>query len=186
MVDGFIKRKIMRLDKFDYSQAGPYFLTLCVFNKQNLFGFITPQGDLELSPAGTMVKRTWQGLPEHIPGLVIDEFIVMPDHLHAIIGFIDERTWRAHRPATTESEAVELAEIEFKVQEVSDIVRRFKNQTQREYRRGVNLHNWKPYQGRLWQRGFWDRIIRNEKDLQAHREYIYNNATKWHLDHNIQ
>ena len=230
MTDDFIERKIMRLDNFDYSQAGPYFLTLCVFNKQDLFGSITPQGKLELTPAGEMVKRTWEGLPDFIPGLILDEHIVMPDHFHAIIGFVSPHIngaprpvntdtlnledwraprpaktdalnledwraprpaktdalnledWRAPRPATTGAEVDQSTETGTKVLHVSDIVRRFKNQTIREYRRGIEASGWNPYQGKLWQRGFWDRIIRNEQDPQAHRGYIYNNVAKKYLE----
>jgi len=182
MDSGFAKRAIMRMDNYDYTQAGPYFLTICLYNKQQLLGRITGQSGLTHTPAGRMIHQVWMNMPRYNPGLVLDEFIVMPDHFHAIIGFVDPKIWRAHWPATTDCEVDSLESLDAKQLHVSDIVRRFKNQTIKQYKKGVEQEGWPPYSRQLWQRGFWDRIIRNERDLQNHREYIYNNVAAKHLD----
>ena len=176
------KRAAMRLEHFDYTQGGPYFLTICLQRRTPLLGKITDRGSVALNPFGVMITTVWRAMPEYNPGLILDEFIVMPDHFHAIIGFVDPHIWRALWPATTDAEVDQDDSKKFSRLSVSKIVGRFKLQTLKHYRQGVTESGWPTYAGQLWQRGYWDRIVRSERDLQSHREYIYNNVWKKHLD----
>jgi putative transposase len=159
------QRKTMRLPGFDYGKGHIYFITLCTHVRARLFGLSTAER-IVLFPAGEMVGATWQALPAFIPGLLLDENIVMPDHFHAILALIDPQDGRGPSPAPT----------------LADVVRRFKGQVLREYRKGVDSGLWKPYNEHLWQRGYHEHVIRDDDDLQAHREYIVNNPRRWQMD----
>jgi putative transposase len=129
-----VVRKRRRLRDFDYSTDGGYFVTVCSHNRLALF-----TGD-----AKTDVENELSAIETRFPGATLDEFIVMPDHVHAILMF--------------SSCGVTLPRI----------IQAFKSLCTARLRvRGVT--------GRIWQRGYYDRIIRNEIELAALREYIHNN-----------
>ena len=77
-------RRSIRLHGYDYALAGAYFITACTQGRARLFGEIV-EGRMRLNAAGDMVWRIWNDMPSHYPGIDIDEFIVMPDHIHAIV-----------------------------------------------------------------------------------------------------
>src|SRR5258708_22674252 len=81
------QRKSIRLQGFDYSLAGAYFVTICTHGKRCLLGSIVGKS-VELSPAGEIVQAVWNSLPERFPRLVLDEFLIMPNHVHAVLGFV--------------------------------------------------------------------------------------------------
>ena len=158
-------RKRLRLPGFDYGKGHVYFITLCTHNRSRLFGSITAQR-ITPSPAGEMLADAWHGLPAFIPGLLLDAYVVMPDHFHAILALIDPEDGRGHSPAPT----------------LAEVVRRFKGQVMREYRKSVDGGLWEPYNKHLWQRSYHEHVIRDDDDLQAHREYIVNNPRKWQME----
>lgn len=84
-------RKSLRLKNYDYSQEGAYFVTLCIQDKEKLFGDIE-MGKINLSNAGKMIQKTWKEIPIYYNGIYLDEFIIMPNHIHGIIIIHNENT----------------------------------------------------------------------------------------------
>jgi putative transposase len=181
-------RRSMRLRGYDYSQAGAYFITICTQNRERLFGDIvtvgaTPRGCpvAVLNDAGRMVQAVWEEIPMNYAGMDIDEFVVMPNHAHGILvvstavdGQSHEiRNGQARGPAPT----AHIAPLS-----LGDIVHRFKTMTTKRYADGVKQSGWQPFEGRLWQRNYWEHIIRDEMELNRIREYIRNNPGRWNED----
>ncbi|MBS3780838.1 MAG: transposase [Desulfovermiculus sp.] len=159
------RRRSIRLPNYDYSQPGAYFITICVQNHVCLFGKIinTQNGaELELNAQGRMVNAVWNEIPERYPGLDLDEYIIMPNHFHAVVIF----------NACDQGSKYSLP----------DIVHRLKVFTTKRYAEGVKKNGWPGFPGRLWQRNYWERVIRKEKELEAIRDYIHHNPAKWEDD----
>jgi putative transposase len=153
------RRKHLRLAGYDYSLAGGYFITICTHERVNLFGTITVDV-MELSAAGRVVEEEWMRTGQMRSNVILDEFVVMPNHLHAIV-LIDypANGWR--QPDEPR-------------QRLERIVAGFKAACTRrinEIRRGI-----------VWQRSFNDQIIRGEKHLEHPRRYVDNNVRRWALD----
>jgi REP element-mobilizing transposase RayT len=87
-------RQSIRIKGYDYSQAGAYFLTLCTYQRQCLFGEIVG-GAMQLNPYGQVVEDCWQAIPEHFPRIALDVFVVMPNHIHGILLITDEGRGKA-------------------------------------------------------------------------------------------
>lgn len=146
---------------YDYSAAGMYFVTLCAQGRRCLFGDVI--GDsMFLSPAAVMLHRVWKSLPACYPSVSLDEFIVMPNHLHGIV----------------------VLEPTNQGPSLSGVVGRFKAATTTLYARGVTHEGWPLFNQRLWQRGFHDHIIRTESALANIRQYIRDNPRNWANDEN--
>ena len=187
-----MKRKQLRLKGYDYSQAGAYFLTICAVDKFNYFGMIK-EGRMLLNCAGEMVHKIWNELPQEYSGISIDEFIVMPNHIHGIIMInaveagpcarLDKMpiwagTGACHcGPAQGPARTNRLS--------LSDYIHRYKSLTTALYRKYFS-NGPIVFHGKLWQRSFFDHIIRNESDLKCTREYIINNPLTWDLDENYE
>ncbi|MFI2812834.1 MULTISPECIES: transposase [unclassified Microbulbifer] len=159
------RRRRLRLRDYDYSRAGAYFITICTQDRRCLFADIATEG-LPLLAAGRMIWDHWLGLPERFPGLELDEFVVMPNHVHGIFLF----------PA---GESGDKSPVAFTV---SRVIQAFKSFTTNSYIAGVRACGWPRFERRLWQRSFFDRIIRDESEFSFVREYIQNNPAKWELD----
>ena len=160
-------RRSTRLRNFDYGQTCAYFITLCAKNREPLFGRILNK-IVELSPAGQAVAEEWLRTPSIRPGIQLDEWIVMPDHFHAIL-FMDAGIHRengdvgAHRCAPEDKLHRPSRTLGF-------LIAQFKATTTRQ----INEMRGTPGQ-KVWQRGYNDRIIRNEVELDKLRDYIRNN-----------
>jgi len=152
-------RRSIRLRGYDYARGGAYFLTICAQDRACLFADIVA-GDLCLNAAGRMIQSTWQGLPAFYPGVDIDEFVVMPNHVHGIVMVADSPM------------ALSLP----------DLVHRFKTLTTKCYTDGVKGLGWAAFRGRLWQRNYHEHIIRNEDALHCIRQYIADNPSNWPVD----
>ncbi|MCL4503714.1 MAG: transposase [Deltaproteobacteria bacterium] len=155
------KRKPLRLPYFDYSQNGAYFVTICIKNRECLLGKIS-NGEMLLNYLGEIVLQSWLDLPNHYPLIEIDEFTVMPNHCHGVIVMTD--VGAGLKPAPTKPP-------------LSEIIRGFKTFSARK----INLFRRLP--GRpVWQRNFYEHVIRDEKSLNRIREYISTNPRRWELD----
>ncbi|HEY9635304.1 MAG TPA: transposase [Coleofasciculaceae cyanobacterium] len=180
-------RRSIRLKGYDYSNSGAYFVTICVQNRTCLFGEIT-KGLMQLNDAGQMVEKAWLQLPQRFPLIVTDEFVVMPNHFHGIIIItdtvgapfvgalaMDDSVGMGDRagtkPAPTRENLV-----------LGDIVGAFKSITTHQYTIGVYQQNWVPFFKRLWQRNYYENIVRHETALQTFRQYIRNNPRSWESD----
>ncbi len=154
-------RRSIRLKGYDYSQAWAYFVTICIQQRQPLLGQIE-NGLLKPTPAGEMVQIVWDEMPSHYPNIELDAFIVMPNHIHGIILLKAKQI----EPSMT----------------LGDAVQRFKSFTTTKYRQGVYQKQWQPFPGRLWQRNYYEHIIRSEEAYDHIRQYIANNPLSWECD----
>jgi putative transposase len=153
-----------RLKTYDYATAGMYFVTICIKDRIPLLGRIA-DGVMDLSPAGRMVTKIWEAIPEHYLGIEVDAFIAMPTHIHGIV-VIEEQT------SLGDEERLSLP----------DVIQRFKALTTTRYITGVNKQGWPPFPGQLWQTSFFERVIRGARELDQARGYIVENPLKWALD----
>ena len=148
-------RRPLRLRDFDYSSAGAYFVTIDTNDRMQILGELGPTATIVLSDAGRMVDQWWRKLPEKFQSVTLDGYVVMPEHLHGIVLL-------SGGPMTANVDAISL----------SDAVQWFKTMTTNEYFRRVRTDGWTPVRAKLWQRGFYDHVIRGEEDLLEIREYI--------------
>jgi REP element-mobilizing transposase RayT len=158
-------RKLNRLTGYDYSQDGYYFVTVCVKDRKNWLGEIR-DNQMILNQRGRIVLNCWNDLPRHYPNMGLDEFIVMPNHVHGII-IIKNDVGNGLKPFPT------------KLHGLSEFIRAFKTFSSRNINKIIVNH-----ERFRWQKSFHDHIIRNEKDLNNMREYIANNPLKWDEDIN--
>ena len=136
-----------------------------------LFGRVV-DGEMRLNGAGEMVRRVWDGMPGRFPSIGLDEFVVMPNHVHGVI-FLRQVSATEGAPARAPTRGAPT---------FGEVVGAFKSVTTVEYGRGVREAGWQRYDGRLWQRNFFERVIRNERELNLIREYIVNNSRNWDSD----
>jgi REP element-mobilizing transposase RayT len=154
------QRRSPRLQEYDYTQEGAYFVTICSQNRLSLFGEVVADG-IRLNDAGRMVAHYWSRLPEQFPTLDLDAFVIMPNHVHGILILGGETRADIRRSS------------------LSQHMQWFKTVTTNAYVRGVDEARWDSFPGKLWQRSFHDHIIRNERSLNALREYILSNPARW-------
>lgn len=184
-------RRSIRLRGYDYSQAGLYFVTVCAQDRSCLFGEVT-DGEMHLNEAGQMIVAEWEALRVRFPSVGLDEFCVMPNHIHGIVGLSYAVDDGAKRGATTRVAPTETAPspvgaglvpaLSEAAVRLGDVVGAFKSLTTDLYIRGVKNLGWSCFRGRLWQRNYHEHIIRNEKVLDQTRRYILDNPIRWDLD----
>ena len=164
----------IRLKGYDYAQNGAYFITICVQNRVCLFGDIVNQ-KMRLNASGRMVDVQWQQLPNRFNHIKLDEYILMPNHLHGIIivgaGLV---------PAQKEKRATTRVAPTKPI--LGMVVGGFKSITTNKYMNGVQNHDWPPFDKRLWQRNYYEHIIRDDGSLSDIREYIVHNPKNWQQD----
>lgn len=148
-------------------------MTICTNEQRCLFGDIH-EGEMRLNAPGTMVVNALERLNQRFPEVKIDAYTVMPNHIHGIIwlvgaplvGALDHGIRAITRVAPT----------------LGDVVGAFKSITTDEYIHGVKMLKWVPFSGRLWQRNYYEHVIRNENALNALRNYIAANPSQWEND----
>ena len=165
--DPLPKRQSLRLKEYDYAQAGAYFITICAQGRKCLFGDIADD-QMCLNDAGKMLAMLWSDIPNRFLFVEIDAFVVMPNHFHGIIVF----------PDTAGVGSDEMT----KVPPLGDVIAAFKSIATVEYGHGVKTKSWPRFQQRLWQRNYYDHVIRNVKDLDRIRRYIDENPARWAYD----
>lgn len=161
------QRRSIRLPHYDYARCGAYFVTICVHNRIALFGRIVGS-DVCLNEFGQLVCSEWQRTPVVRPNVELDEHVIMPNHLHGIVKIMQPGRGvlpYAHCGPGSPS------------QSLGAIVRGFKAATTKY----INEIRQTPG-ARVWQRNYYEHVIRNEKELERIREYIANNPAQWALD----
>ncbi len=196
-------RRSIRLKGYDYSQAGMYFITMCVQNRECLFGEVI-DGEMILNDAGKMIEKWYRELPNKFSDIESGEYIVMPNHFHCIIinngsnaAAVDVGADPRVCPNVEEIIKKEIA-IEMGGEHVGSpqpgspqpgslqsgsplyrVIQWFKTMTTNEYIRGVKTLDWTPFNKKVWQRDYYEHIIRNDIAYHNITNYIINNPAKW-------
>jgi putative transposase len=180
------RRRSLRLKGYDYGMAGAYFVTISTQDRACLFGDVAA-GAMRLNEAGQMVATLWDGITARLSGVEIDQFVVMPNHLHGILVLTDgdageATTERATtRVAPTNDGPVGAPLVGARVR-LGDVVGAFKSLATTGYIGGVKANGWPEFRGRLWQRNYYEHIIRDEDALNRIRRYIDDNPAGWEFD----
>lgn len=177
-------RRSIRLKGYDYSQPADYFVTICVQRRECLFGQIA-NGEMLPNEVGRMIERWWAKLADKFPSIEKDVYVVMPNHFHGIVmikrqdgppadvgAVLRGRPGPARMPGHPHGGAPALG----------DMMDWFKTMTTNDYIRGVKERGWTPFQRRLWQRGYYEHIVRGEQELDRIREYVATNPARWEQD----
>jgi REP element-mobilizing transposase RayT len=173
-------RKSIRLKGYDYSSPGYYFVTICTQNRVCLFGEII-NGKMQLNDAGNMVDLQWATLPHRFKNIRIDEYSVMPNHFHAILEIVSP----VGTPLVGAPTGMGVAGAGAPTRgapALGEMIGAFQSIVTVEYIRGVKTNNWQSFQKKLWQRNYWEHIIRNDQELMRIRYYIKNNPSNWNCD----
>ena len=193
-------RRSIRLKGCDYSQSGAYFITFCLKDREYLFGKIA-DAEMHLNEAGWMTDKWWQKIPEKFPDIELGEYVIMPNHFHAIVINVgadprvrpEDVDWN-DRIINAENKILDARAVEqllfgSKMHEgehagspLHKIVQWFKTMSTNEYIRGVKQNGWPRFNGKLWQRNYFEHIVRSEKSFHRVAEYIYNNSANWGND----
>jgi len=160
------KRKSLRLKNYDYSQNGMYFVTICSYQKKCFFGRIVDD-EMKLSTVGEIAQRYLVDIPKYYKGVSIDEFIIMPNHIHIVVELSDVVVTEQCSVTTQNNKNYGL---------LSKIVKSYKNAVTKEINKKFGKNNFK------WQRSYYDHIIRKEESLQKIKEYIMINPRDWKKD----
>lgn len=189
-------RRSIRLKGYDYAQAGLYFITICCHNRKCLFGEIVrannylpeietqQQSEMVLNDAGKIANDCWLEIPNHFPNAVLHKHIIMPNHVHGIIELTDATIELTD--ATIVGADVEIVgaenflplQNEFQKmipRSIGSIVKGFKIGVTKWFRANTNIKT-------VWQRNYYEHIVRNEQSYQIISEYIINNPAKWAND----
>jgi putative transposase len=162
-------RRSIRLRSHDYSSPGEYFVTLCTQDRETRFGEILGES-MQLNDVGAMVDGRWRELPAKFATIEIGPYVVMPNHVHGVI-VLDQPD---ATPCTASGPDLHPA--------LGAVVQWFKTMTTNEYIRRVREGTWPPFRKRLWQRNYWEHIIRDEADLADIETYIECNPGEWAWD----
>ncbi len=159
----------LRLENYDYSESGAYFITICTKNRECIFGEVK-DGIVELSPFGKIAQEFWFEIPERFNRVQLDKLAVMPNHIHVIlmVGAIHELPL---------PHSILLLRKERRKMLISKIIGFYKMNTAKKINRLRNTEGVSVYQ-----RNYYDRIIRNDDELNRVREYIIMNPLKWEFD----
>lgn len=175
------QRRSIRRRGYDYSNPGAYFITICAFDRQHLFGEVI-QGHMRLNELGKIIEKCWFNIPHHFPNVLLDEFVCMPNHLHGIIVL-----WKRHGDSLAKEHRRDtpwrVPTEQFgkpRRGSLSTIVRLFKSSATKTIREATG------YVGPIWQSRFFDHIIRNDHSLNRIRNYIRLNPSLWRYDRNNQ
>ena len=189
-------RRSIRLKGYNYSQNGAYFVTICVQNREFLFGKIE-NGEMVLNDAGKMIEKYWREIPEHYPNVILDAFVIMPNHVHGIliidnnvgVPLVGTQSNIGTQMAGTQMAGTQnngqpqsLGQPQGIAPTVGNIIGAFKSLTTNEYICGVKNGKFPPFEKRIWQRNYHEHIIRNEQSLEKIQNYIIHNPQKWQDD----
>jgi len=184
------RRRSIRLQGYDYSQAGAYCVTVVTRDRACLFGNIA-NGAMRLNEAGQIAQGVWDDSPNHYADVALDAFVAMPNHVHGIVVITSEpvgagsprpksdthtRNTTPDSHTTTTSGAVS-APLPSRRLSLGNVVAYLKYQTTKQ------INELRQTPGiTVWQRNYYKHIIRNEESLNRIREYIVNNPIQWDLD----
>ena len=182
-------RRSIRLSDYDYASAGIYYITVCTFNRECMFGQMV-DGAVRLNKNGEIVRDEWLRTSIIRPNVTLDAFVVMPNHIHMIFHIKNNRRGALHapcvdahcmRPGLTNVDDNGVGErahvgapLRRKSNSVGSIVAGFKSAATKH----INVYRNTPGQP-VWQRNYYEHVIRNDHDLTSIRQYIADNPGKW-------
>jgi REP element-mobilizing transposase RayT len=167
------ERRSVRMQGYDYTAAGAYFVTVCAHERRCLFGEIASE-QMALNHVGRTIERCWLAIPDHFPGVELDEFVLMPNHLHGIVVLPGSAATRRQPTATGLAPPRTSRPIP---RSISTVVGSFKSAAARE----INRLNGAP-SAPVWQRSYYEHVIRDESSLNQIRQYIADNPRLWAED----
>lgn len=159
-IDSYRRRNSLRLPGYDYAQSGAVFVTICTAGRQRLFGSVH-DGRVVHTASGAMAIDRWKAIPGRFPDVTLDALVVMPDHVHGML---------IHGPVAGQVAGCVTT---------GEVVRWFKASVHAAWRSGVLRDGWPAYDRRLWQRDYYDRIVRTEHDMTRYRGHIDGNPGRW-------
>ena len=203
-------RRSIRLQGYDYASEGLYYVTMCVQNRNCLFGEIK-NNEMVLNDAGRMVEKWYHEIHHKFPDIVCHEMAIMPNHFHCIwenVGLHGASAVGADpcvRPDDNGGHVMDGGHADYKNAQMilkgahtgaplqtnlgahtgsplSSVVQWFKTMSTNEYIRGVKQLGWPPFDRKLWQRNYYEHIIRDDTSLQTIAYYIINNPSQWQND----
>ena len=180
-------RKSIRLKDYDYSSEGLYFITICAYQMEHLFGKII-DGKMILNSAVQMIERIYKELNDNFENAQLEEYVIMPNHFHCIIEIIDKVGAESISALKKDLESPKLGlsknrvDMESTPTTIPKIIQSFKRYTTLEYIKMVKNNQLPNFDKRVWQRNYYDNIIRNEKVYLKVLEYIENNPARWDED----
>ena len=154
--DTLPQRKRLRMEGYDYSSAGCYFVTIVTNDRQCLFGDVT-DGTMSLNDAGKTIDQATRDIEGYDDNITVPFHVVMPNHVHIMI-------------MQTGNNAI------------PEIIRRYKSVTSCRYIEGVKTRGWQRFDGNLWQKSYFDHIIRNQRAHDYIAQYIIDNPKRWNKD----
>jgi putative transposase len=181
-------RQSIRLKGFDYSVNATYFITICTQNRENLFGEII-NDEMKMNNAGIMIEKWYLELQNNYPDIKCGECMIMPNHFHCILQNTGANNVGADLcvcPSNNEHNAIQggcnAIQGEHIGSPLQGIIQWFKTMTTNEYIKMVKQNFLPPFNKRIWQRNYYEHIIRNETELSQIIEYIINNPFNWDID----
>ena len=166
-------RRSIRLRNFDYASAGAYFVTICVQGRECLLGEVA-DGVMGANDAGRMVESVWHGLPDRFAGIELDEFVIMPNHVHFILFLVGAGLALPGHKIIQEEDGASKEGGASPAPTLSDVAGAFKSLC------AIKVNRMLARTGRpLWQRNYDERIIRNDAELEKFRAYILLNPDRW-------
>lgn len=147
-------RQSVRLKNYDYSSSGAYFITICAHGQRCIFGRVV-DGEMLLAPLGVAIGRIWREIPRHYDFVKVDAFIVMPNHIHGIV-LIKEKEGRKKNPKAN----------------LGGVIRGFKAAVTQWARKHTGYE-------KVWQRNYFDRVLKGRHRLEYYRYYIRTNPERW-------
>ena len=154
----------IRLKEYDYSQPGEYFITVCTHDHECTLGKIV-DGEMRLNEVGRIVEKCWKEIPRHFINVKLDEFVFMPNHLHGILTINEPVGVQNFEPLQNTYQHIVSKSL-------GSIIRSYKAAVTHECRK-CGYHDFR------WQRNYYDRVIRNDNELDNIRDYIHNNVLQW-------
>jgi putative transposase len=171
--DNLPNRKPLRLEGWDYSRPGWYFVTICVQDMRSVFGTVV-NGKMLLNPVGRMAHEMWLAVEHYHPEYHLDEYVIMPNHVH---GLVRLETGKPNGQETGRPDGLETGRLNGLPLRpcLPDFVRRFKSTVDVAWRKMAGAGRCCPLtmrNGKLWHRNYWDVIVRDEQALSNIRNYI--------------
>ena len=172
---GHLPRRSLRLRAYDYAQAGAYFVTVCAHDRRGLFGDIV-DGAMRLNDVGKVAQEAWENIPAHFPHVETDAWTVMPNHIHGVIVILYPNVEVPPTVGATHASPLHHRSGPPK-HSIGAIVGAYKSAVSKR----INATRGTPG-ARVWQRNYYDHVIRNEADLHRIRQYIEDNPGRWAED----